>query len=393
VSQRRQIQLATTLSQGFSAVTGRVRGLPHWRSVPRIRNMDDPDELRSGSAEGLEWIGRAPTTSDVVRVRDILLVPTSTAEGDWQRNPPVEDAVDLGRSLSLVAADHDEAELVMNACTPRGHFFLPVRLSRSLYAFSLEVDLATYAEHHFRWDKDGVLLTALQLSRLVCDNGYTTEYAARMVNYEDGQRQVIPQGQHYFAYLAAYRLRDDRDWLTIAEAEELQALLGAYFTNMNSLPPQVNRAISLSEGVVHQAILERALVMLFMGIEALLNTGKHQVTKQITKRMVMLADEVGIEGVSRNFATLMYGDRSSPAHGQELRLQATTSAKQRPRRTTDLEPEYLARVSRLQDLLRAATRKSIEEPSFAAVFADVTSIRARFPVTTLVGEPPAEVEL
>jgi hypothetical protein len=106
--------------------------------------------------------------------------------------------------------------------------------------------------------------------------------------------------------------------LTVAEAQELRALIDAYWTNMNALPQQLSRAISLSEGVVHQATLERALVMLFMGLEALLNTGKHQVTKQITKRMPRLATDVGVDGVSARFARQMYEDRSSPAHGQEL---------------------------------------------------------------------------
>jgi hypothetical protein len=89
--------------------------------MPRIRNIDDPEELRAGSAQALDWIGRAPTVSWVARVRDVLLIPNGTAEGDWQKNPPVSSpAVDLGRGLSLTELDQDEAELLLNACTPRG---------------------------------------------------------------------------------------------------------------------------------------------------------------------------------------------------------------------------------------------------------------------------------
>lgn len=362
----------------------------------RIRNIDDPDELSAGSAEGLEWIGRAPTTSEVVRVRDLLLIPTPASDGDWETHPPVEETVDLGRNLSLTAVEHDVGQLVMNACTPRGHYFFPVRQFSALYAFSLEVDLETYRRDHFHFDNEGVLITALQLSRLIRDNGYTMEYVARVVDYADGQRQVVPHGQHYFAYLAAYRVREDRDWLTTGEAEELRGLLDAYWANMDALPQQVTLAISLSEGVVHQTTRERGLVVLFMGLEALLNTGRHQVTKQITKRMVMLGQELGFDGISRRFATEMYAARSSPAHGQELRLRATTSAKQEPRQrrwTTDLESDYLAKFARIQDLLRAATRRAIEDPEFAAVFTDIDSIRRRFPVTSMAGDPLAEVDL
>jgi hypothetical protein len=68
-------------------------------------------------------------------------------------------------------------------------------------------NLATCVENTFRCDDYGVLMTARQLLHLVRDNGYTSEYTARFANYEDSQRQVNLQGQHYFAYLAAYRLR------------------------------------------------------------------------------------------------------------------------------------------------------------------------------------------
>jgi len=40
---------------------------------------------------------------------------------------PAEERVELGRGLSLAPVDHDEAEMVFNACTPRGHYFFPVR--------------------------------------------------------------------------------------------------------------------------------------------------------------------------------------------------------------------------------------------------------------------------
>ena len=62
-------------------------------------------------------------------------------------------------------------------------------------------------------------------------------------------------------------------------------------------------------------------------------------------------------------------------------------------RTSDLDPDYLAKVARVQDLLRAATRKAIEDPAFAATFADVASIRAKWPVTSRVGLLRRRVQL
>lgn len=71
----------------------------------------------------------------------------------------------------------------MNACTPRGHYFVPVRQFGQRYSFVKEVALEELGERHFAWDTDGTLDDTLTLSRLVRDNGYSIEYAARLLAY------------------------------------------------------------------------------------------------------------------------------------------------------------------------------------------------------------------
>lgn len=59
-----------------------------------------------------------------VRVYDPSLVPTSEpgTPQDLQDHPPVEDPpVKLGRGRTLGSLDEGLAELVINACTFRGH--------------------------------------------------------------------------------------------------------------------------------------------------------------------------------------------------------------------------------------------------------------------------------
>jgi hypothetical protein len=74
------------------------------------------DELRAANAADLDWVGRAPTATPASRVRDVLLIPTSSARGDWDAHPPVRSPpVDLGRGLKLTELDHHDAELVLNA--------------------------------------------------------------------------------------------------------------------------------------------------------------------------------------------------------------------------------------------------------------------------------------
>lgn len=333
-------------------------------------------------------------------MRDVLIIPTLTSDGDWERFPPFAgDPVALGRGLRLEVLGHDEAELVMNACTERGHYFWAIRQFGALYAFVLDVELEAYDRHNYAWDVDGVLRRALELSRFIRDNGYSAIYAARIVDFDSGQQQVIPQGGWHLYYLASYRLRDDRDWLTHSEAEELAVLLDQWWAHEAQLPLRVQRAVSLAEGVVHQAVIERALVMLFMGFEALVNTDKNQVTKQVGVRLRALGEELEVDGISRRFVEDMYGDRSSPAHGQELKKlyrgtpDSPAEAGQADYDDGDdagaaLDREYLTKLARLQDFQRAVLRKAIADPAFAAIFSSNDTIDRRWSVA---GEADAEI--
>jgi hypothetical protein len=181
-----------------------------------------------------------PDHGPVVSVRDVVVCPgtdnDATAE-EFRAHPPVAfplfelegpievGPVELGRGARLDRLASDEAELVMNACTPRGHYFLPVRQFSQMYAFVRDVDPAE-AEKSLTWDRDSVLYDALMLSRLVRDNNISTEYAARVTTCEGGEQMVMyPITPKPFVY----RLRRDRDWLDKDEASELRQLLAAFW--------------------------------------------------------------------------------------------------------------------------------------------------------------------
>ena len=104
-----------------------------------------------------------------------------------------------------------------------GHFFIPVRQFGQRYSFVCEVDPAIYDDHPFSWDDDHSVFYAMVSSRLVRDNGYSLEYAARIVDYEDGEKQVIPVRTSISTM--TYRLRNDRDWMTADQGEELRQLI------------------------------------------------------------------------------------------------------------------------------------------------------------------------
>ncbi len=96
-------------------------------------------------------------------------------------------------------------------------------------------------------------------------------------------------------------------------------------------------------------------------------------------RLRLLADDVGVAGVSGSWAERMYSARSRPAHGQELRLPAATPDEQADS-GDEIPAEMIADGARLQDLLRTALRRAIEDDDFAEIFRTPENIRARWPV-------------
>jgi hypothetical protein len=189
-------------------------------------------------------------------VRDVLICPnteTDHEDEDFDKHPPVAfpfsgldervSPVELGRGARVDRLSYEEQELVMHACSPRGHYFLAVRQFAQRYSLVRDVDPAE-AEARLTWDPDQVLRHAMQLSRLVRDNNDSTEWAARITNYEDGQQMVMPLlSPHNFVY----RLRRDRDWLDEQEALELRNVLAVFWAAEGTLPARVTEAMWRTE--------------------------------------------------------------------------------------------------------------------------------------------------
>lgn len=139
----------------------------------------------------------SPPDEAIVRaIRDVLLVPTSDIDDDevWELHPPAGDPpVELGRGVRLTQElAGPQAEEIMYACEPRGKNFDPARTFGCVYAFVRDLPADEYISSYAHWDHDQALLAALTLSRLILDNAYSTEYAARVVEFADDHVQIIP---------------------------------------------------------------------------------------------------------------------------------------------------------------------------------------------------------
>jgi hypothetical protein len=351
-----------------------------------------------GDAKNLpSFISRAPTGAAVVAIRDVVVVPTTIVEGDYpgvDEQPAGDPAVELADGLMLERLPAQDSELVMNACTQRGHYFLGVRQFGERYAFVRKVDPAVYeGERSFGWDDGNVIWFAILLSRLIRDNAHSFEFAARIIDHEDGMQQVIPVNA--LSYGVTYRLRRDRDWLTAEEAGELRQLFADNWAFKDALPWKVIHALNLSEDAVHvhRGILQRALLLISTGLESLVQSHREKVSKQFRERLPQLAAEVDLEGVDEEFAAKLYEARSEAAHGAQVSMfQPKAEPEQRPADGDDPEQPYgepeepeagediAAPVALAQDLLRAGTRKAIQDPDFRKIFESDETVAARWPV-------------
>ena len=310
----------------------------------------------------------------------MLLVPTfqSGTFEEYQANPPAGDPpFDLASGVRIVRLRGEESDLVFASCSPRGHYFVASRQFGQRFAYERELDLAGWESNRFGWDDSAILHTVLALSRLVRDNAHGTEFGARIVDYADGEQQVIPADASDAQ--RAYRLTTDRDWLDTTDAAALRDLVAAYYEHESTLPDRVGRALLTAESVSRTSVLETALPLLATGLETLANTGRQQVARQFSERLPQIAADVHVEGVTEQLCQELYTARSQASHGAPIHLLSAREGED------DVAPtgppaEALAKVERLQAVLRATIRRAIEDPDFAATFASEESIRARWPV-------------
>lgn len=359
--------------------------------------MDETRIRFSAKLTPTDAIGVYPA-APVVRVRDVLIWTSGAADvspEESRAHPPIAFAiwpgteagpVQLGRGLRIDRLSDDDAELVMNACTPRGHYFAPHRQFGQVCSFVRDIDVEERDTQRFRWDPDGVISDALMLSRWIRDNSQSTAFAARIADFANGEQTVVytltAEGK------TGYRLRRDRDWLDENEGRELRESLRAFWSIGDArLPPRVQRAIFRTEYASWLKWGDLALSTLVGGLEALLKTKRGNATHQFKTRVPALAAELGFEGITADYCERMYDARSEWVHGAHVQLFAAgLEHQQADEQGTQEGPsdneqrDALADIARLQDVLRRAVRRCIEDAELRATFVDDDLIGARWPL-------------
>jgi hypothetical protein len=321
-----------------------------------------------------------------VQVRDVLLVTIGYADGDidlgdeFGRHPPAglpyrdvsgtvdPGPADLGRGLMVGQLSGEELRLIEDACSQRGHFFYPHGHDGVRYALWRDVTEHALSEGAVvapSWDEDGVIVTAVALSRWIQDNAAGTEVTARVVDYEDGSLQVRPQA--LFESSHAYRLPViERDWLDAQDAAELRKLLDTFWQEREDLPERVSRAISRGELASWSRWPDHMLPLIVGGVEALIVTRIGELTANFKRRLPLLAQMVGLSGVDSDFAERIYIARSEGVHGSRVGL------------FSEWDAAAISDVRLATLLLRRTLRALVEHEVFARHFIDKESIDRLF---------------
>jgi hypothetical protein len=355
--------------------------------------VEDEDQLRYSAHLPTRGCAGPPGHAEIVRVRDVLVItPDSVDQGDrddlvlmptWEGEPWEQhgwkhpEPISLGRGLALERLDQQLGEAILNACSARGHYFVPVRQFGQMYSLLWEVDTSELEAQRWNWDTEGVIQDATAISRLVLDNGYSTEYSARVFDHANGEQQIMPA----LSRRPAYRVRRARDWLTHAEAGVFKELLSEFWAVRDALPERVAHALWHVEYAASVRWLDVIAPLLVVAFEALINTSKQLVTRQFQERVPAVTEEVGVP-LSQTLCEKMYDARSRWVHGGRVPLyRPPRGGADRWEGPSDAEQRAaVERIAKTQDSLRAVLRRCIEDAEFRAIFTSEESIKSRWPV-------------
>lgn len=186
-----------------------------------------------------------------------------------------------------------------------------------------------------------------------------------MLDYDTVEFQVRPY--ELFESSHAYRLPlIERDWLDVDDAATLRSLLNTYWQRGDDLPERVPRAIWRAELASWSRWLDQTLPLVVGAFEALFATKIYELMATFKRRLPLLAEMVGVEGVDADFAERIYVGRSEGVHGSSVGMFSQWNA------------AAIGDVRLAILLLRRTLKALVEQEDFAPHFVDKQSIDRLF---------------
>jgi len=304
-------------------------------------------------------------------VRDVVI---HTNEGLFQDSERLiyselapRDRFNLSDDLWVGKLDEGVADAVFDACEPPGLFLKkPMRQYGQLYAFVRERAPAEPPNEHV-WDSDSLLQMCVALSRLVHPTSISFRYAARIIctdNENEKDEKIVPgpvAGHGADVYVPT---EGHRDWLIAGDLDALKLLV--HHMALSHVPPRVWRALWYHEYAARTWHLDVRWTLISTALEALVHTDRNNSTRQFTKRVSQVANELAGCEFGEDDAEAAYDLRSSLSHGRGLPVSANE--------TQDL-------YERMETVLRQTLVRCIREADIAAIFSNDETIRQRLPLS------------
>ncbi len=301
-------------------------------------------------------------------VRDVVI---HTNEGPFQDSEglifselPPPDRFNLSDDLWVGKLDERVVDAVFDACEPPGRFLKkPVRPYGQLYAFVRErppVELP----NEYEWDSDSRLQMCVALSRLVHPTSISFRYAARITCAEnENVEEIVPGPVAGHGADAHLPTEGHRDWLIAGDLDVLKLL--AHHLPLSHLPTRVWRALWYHEYAARTWQLDVRWTLISTALEALVHTDRYNSTRQFTKRVPQVANELAGCEFSEDDAEAAYDFRSSLSHGRGL-----------PVPSNETQNLY----ERMGTVLRQTLKRCVLEGEISAIFSDEQTIRDRWPL-------------
>ena len=262
--------------------------------------------------------------------------------------------------------DGEVAKLVLTTCDKRTWGTIPhVRMSHQLYAFVRE---SSDPDGTYDWDNDHRLEATVAISKLVHPTSAGLVYAARLRFADSGALDeiypAVVRGISAEVFLSPER---ERNWLVDADAELLRELVPLLPL---PLPPRIHNAFWHHEYAAKTYYLDHKWTLVCTGLEALVHTDRVRNTAQFTRRVPVLASELGLN-LSEAEAAEAYDMRSRLAHGASFIATGSTQAP---------SSSQVHLYDRIEDVLRHAILRGMRNSAFGDIFRDDDNIRKRWPI-------------
>jgi len=301
-------------------------------------------------------------------IRDVVAFPDGSfaCADDELRNsfPPIRARIRIFDDVYAEKANREIWQRTYKACTLIGHSDA-VPQFRQLYTFVRELRADLGAGHKIIWDHDERLQICLALSRLVHPTNISCEYSARFYIDEGRTDRVIPGPAKEFGSRAWISNEHGRNWLSIDEAGELARIVDAYYQSESRLPRRTKQAFWYLEYAFRTEFLDVRWPLICIGLESLVHTDRSSSTRQFSRRVSQLANELDICDFPSEKAKEVYETRCALAHGQLFR---------------DLSPYNLDLYDLAESTLRLVLKKVILDPDYAQRFVSEESIREAYPI-------------